>query len=892
LSNSNSRKEVIPNFLLENAPEDLAARYVHGMELQVMARQGDGEPYIDASAKPRWGWYSDGNDTWYSFRIQDQESAGKSVTFSLDRHYDAIGDPCNGLSYGVGFDFDSLVSHTVGLTDDQLEAIREKLASLEYVELRYSTSGNGYHAWVWFDPDNLPKTENRAEHKALARAVLKKMSLDTGYEFSDEVDHLGELLWICARRATDENGGLTLIKAAAEPLTDYPADWRDHLEVVQSSRRRTRLRGPNDKLESDSIESAFQDRPTAPLDDQHKKFIDAYGRTDFEGFWQADHGCFVAHTYGIKLAMKEASIVGIFETVSEGSDPSTPNCFMFPLENGVWQVYRFSQGFEEHKSWDTSPSGWTTAILNRMPTGEQTALAFGGKRSPRKKCDVYIYQNSANAKKAMEAHGLDVSFPKWLRHERPVTLEYGDEHGIIVQFPYSRKDDDQYLHKMAKDGWTKERGPVWAKLFDIDLAKHQLDLSATADALVRHVSQDGKQIGLFAKTEADWQEMHGSQIKAFLNYKGVKNPMTTEVLGFCADNPWMLDAIPFENQYPGKRVWNRDGAQLLFQPSDRPGQTPHWNLIFNHIGRGLDVAVAEDEWCRNHDIESGADYLRAWAAILIRNPKRRLPLLFLYSPEQNTGKSILYESLKELFEDSAFTRGDNALKNNSGFNGELHGSALCIVEETDLRKAGEAYTRIKGWLTSDTIHISHKGADGFDTVNYTHWIMTANNSKNLPIEPGDTRVVMWEVPPFEGEEIPREELLPLLRKEAPNFLQQLFALDLTDAEGRHTLPILMTDEKNKALEEAKIAAESFGLGETADKAIAAILNMEKPWKGTCADLCSALGDWDGFAKEKSKRARNTSLGLQMKRIQPTLKGKGTTLEINTHKKTSQYAISA
>ncbi len=504
---SNLRKDVLPQFFQHNAPEDLAARYVHGMEVQVNVRQGDGEPYIDSDGKPRWGWFSDGTDKWYPFRIQDQKSAGKSVTFSLEKHYDAIGisghDPCQNLSHGVGFDFDSLVSHTVGLTDDQLKAIREKLAILEYVDLRYSTSGNGYHAWIWFDPDNLPETANRAEHKALARAVLKKMSLDTGCEFSDEVDHLGELLWICARRATVENDGLTLIKAADKPLTNYPADWRDHLDVIKGSRRRTRLRGPSRNQESDSIESAFQDRPTAPLDEQHRKFLDAYDRTDFEGFWQADHGCFVAHTYGIKLAMQDASIVGIFETVSGGSDPSTPNCFMFPLENGVWQVYRFSQGFEEHQSWDTSPSGWTTSILNRMPTGKQAALAFGGKRCPKKKCDVFIYQNSADAEKALEAHGLDVSFPKWLRQERPITFEYGEEHGIIVQFFFAQKDDDRHLSKMAKEGWTKERGPVWAKLFDIDLPKHQFDLSATADALVRHVSQNGKQLGLFANTEAD-----------------------------------------------------------------------------------------------------------------------------------------------------------------------------------------------------------------------------------------------------------------------------------------------------------------------------------------------------------------------------------------------------
>lgn len=198
---------------------------------------------------------------------------------------------------------------------------------------------------------------------------------------------------------------------------------------------------------------------------------------------------------------------------------------------------------------------------------------------------------------------------------------------------------------------------------------------------------------------------------------------------------------------------------------------------------------------------------------------------------------------------------------------------------------------MKAWLTSDTIHITHKGRDGFDAPNYSHWVMTANNPKYFPIEPGDTRVVMWEVTPFEGEEIPRETLLGLLRREAPHFLNRLFAIDVTDVSGRHTLPVLSTDEKVQALESAKNSSEFHGMSDTAKKAIAAIEKLHKPWEGTGSDLCNDLGDWDGLAKSRKLRTRASTLGRQMARIQPVLKDRGINLKI-TPGRYSHYAISA
>jgi len=56
--------------------------------------------------------------------------------------------------------------------------------------------------------------------------------------------------------------------------------------------------------------------------------------------WVADHHLLQTHTKALEELMddKELKLVGIFKTISDGRDPGTPNCFLFPLPNGAWKV--------------------------------------------------------------------------------------------------------------------------------------------------------------------------------------------------------------------------------------------------------------------------------------------------------------------------------------------------------------------------------------------------------------------------------------------------------------------------------------------------------------------------------------------------------------------------
>jgi hypothetical protein len=244
-----------------------------------------------------------------------------------------------------------------------------------------------------------------------------------------------------------------------------------------------------------------------------------------------------------------------------------------------------------------------------------------------------------------------------------------------------------------------------------------------------------------------------------------------------------------------------------------------------------------------------------------------------------------------LFDESGYTFADKALTLTSGFNAELQGKALCIVEEANISASPLAYVRLKAWLTGPTLQICPKGRDSFVDDNYSHWVMTANNPDYLPLEPGDTRVVMWEVTPFEGAEIPKERLLTELRKEAPQFLQCLYDLDLTDSAGRHTLPVLMTAEKAERIKRVEAVTKYDGLTEVPLKLVEAVLAMDKPFSGTATELGQVLGEWSDAVRGKSLRSRITAIGRQMKRIAPTLAKHGVTLTIEPGR-TSTYHIAA
>jgi len=321
---------------------DMLARYQSSMEVQVNVAADKGNQV--AGKHNTW---EDEHESWWHIRIPKKAMTDSpewhdyDLDWSLDEHAEGIGltgwDWANKRSKWVGFDFDAITGHAdgVGVSESEIQKVKDMACNIPWVEVRLSTRGAGIHLYVYFykdpaDPgDQGIRTNNHNEHAALARCVLGMMSKDTGFDFSQAIDCCGGNMWVWHRGATKENRGLTQVKPATEPLreSDLPANWRDNLDVVTRQRSRVRVRGIEEKDE-DQFTLLANSRSPITLTDAHNDVIDALGDTGYTSLWHHDYRLVQTHTRAFKALMDNnpGKYDGCFDTLSDGTDPGKPNC--------------------------------------------------------------------------------------------------------------------------------------------------------------------------------------------------------------------------------------------------------------------------------------------------------------------------------------------------------------------------------------------------------------------------------------------------------------------------------------------------------------------------------------------------------------------------------------
>ena len=247
------------------------------------------------------------------------------------------------------------------------------------------------------------------------------MSAEVGFDFASAIDACGHVMWIWHRKMTAENHGLEIIKPATKRLgvADLPANWRDHIEVVKGRRAKIRV---NEIAEDDQdpFEALASSRKIVPLDDSHKAQIEALMRSGCTTLWVADHHLLQTHTTALRELLdgpegKALKLVGVFKTISEGRDPGTPNCFLFPLPNGAWRVYRFSPGITEAETWTQDGQGWTTCYFNRYPDLADRLHAVRRRGSAEQ--GGYVFTSAEAAVKAAKSLGQELKLAG--RRRRP-----------------------------------------------------------------------------------------------------------------------------------------------------------------------------------------------------------------------------------------------------------------------------------------------------------------------------------------------------------------------------------------------------------------------------------------------------------------------------------------
>lgn len=802
-----TKTQAIANLLPHITHADLASMYNSGMEVQVTVAQDNGAQIQGDYMGKDYIAYTDNVTTWKPFRIPwnaatTPEYEDKPIRFDLAIHYNGIG--MTGWNWQlkrsiyVAFDFDSIIGHKTGLAQHELEEARQAAWDIPWVTVRKSTSGTGYHFYVFLAPI---ETLNHTEHAAIARAVLAKLSSVTGYDFRSKVDTCGGNMWIAHRKMQYNNGeteGLRLLKQGTL-LTDIPINWKDHLPVV--TRKSHKVKIEVEGSDAEDLDKLMNQRLYVPLDDEHLRIIKELEGTS--SWWDNDHHLLVSHTWSLQQLHEKLSLRGLFRTVSTGKDQGNDwNVFCVPIRNGGWVVRRFTRNCVEDPSWFLDKTGWTTCYYNRHPDLPTVARAFGGVEREK---GGFVFNEASVAIEALGLLGTHMSVPTRFLGRQTIAKDMKDGR-LSIKIKHEPNDSGDGMV-----GWIVE-GKFWVRLYNAPLKATIETEVCDNDQLVRHlVTVDGGDAGWVLKSEEQWHTEPLVHIKLALGALGYSILEGNAITGSNITKSWSLVIQPFAPEYPGNRQWNRRAPQFTFLPSEEKDKLyyPTWRMILEHCGSGLNEAVENDTWCKQNGLLYGYEYLKCWCASLFQEPLQPLPYIFFYGP-QNCGKSIFHECLSMLF-NPGYVRADVALTNPSGFNGELENAVLCVVEETDLKSNKIAYNRIKDWVTSVRLPIHQKMKTPTHIVNTTHWIQVANEERACPVFPGDTRIVIVPVKPLKSI-IPKRQMFEQLTLEAPDFLAALLTLELPPTNDRLNLPVIMTRAK-QAVEESNLTELEIFLNE-------------------------------------------------------------------------------
>ncbi len=810
------KTDAIKAFLNAKTYPDLASMYNHDMEVQVTVAQDGGERIDGEYMGKHWQGYTDGLQTWKPIRIPrnaDTEPVYEDspVGFSLPEHAEGIGmtgwDWVNRVSRWVAFDFDAIMGHSEKhskrLDDHALETIRSAVSNLSYVTVRTSTGGSGLHLYVHLSSDGFP-TANHTEHASVARAILSKMSAEAGFDFTAHVDVCGGNMWVWHRKLV-LGTGLKLLKAGV-PLDNVPANWRDYASVISRKRDRNLPRFIEDQSSTvvDEFEQVCGQRYKVPLDDVHKRIM-AWIDENYPSsmWWDAEHHMMVTHTYVLKQCHTALALKGGFETMAQGTEKNCDhNCFLYPLAGGAWSVMRYTPGVAEHPYWSQDGRKWTSTFFNREMTLQQVASIFSAVEDAD---GSYVFPETDTAQRAATLLNITLDLPVWASG-RQVTMKAHKQSGkIIVTVPRTKAD--------AKDPKWVEKSNKMVRVLNVATPEESIDELNEIDHYVRHLvdaNGNGADWTLLSATK-NWHIENLTNVKLYLGSTERSPAEITTDLGRCVANPWFLVSKPFQPEFPGERQWNRTSAKLKFVPSPNRDSLkfPTWQSILSHLGSNLDGPVSTNEWCKKVGILTGADWLKCWVAALFQKPTEPLPYLFLYSDRQNTGKSTLHDALSLLMTQGV-CRADAALISGAGFNSELEGCVLAVIEETDLRKNTVAANRIKDWVTSRQLPIHRKGKEPYTIANTIHFIQCSNTHLACPVFPGDTRITYIRVSEMDkSKQMPPHELFQLLEAEAPDFLAEILALQIPKSNDRLYLPCLRTDDKIATEESNRSTLEVF-----------------------------------------------------------------------------------
>lgn len=184
------------------------------------------------------------------------------------------------------------------------------------------------------------------------------------------------------------------------------------------------------------------------------------------------------------------------------------------------------------------------------------------------------------------------------------------------------------------------------------------------------------------------------------------------------------------------------------------------STTLNFIKHIFGEHVMEHDGKSYSNYELGLDYLQ----LMLTKPHLPLPVLILYSPENNTGKSTFGDWQSTILGENAINVSNNDLKSN--FNAHWVKKLLIYCEETLLEKKFDS-EMIKAKSMSNKTTSNAKGINQHQTEFFGKFQLYSNNKKMINLNKHDERYWIRQVP--EPKHI-NPNLLVVLQEEIPAFL--------------------------------------------------------------------------------------------------------------------------
>lgn len=778
------RTQAIKEFLAKNCSKHIAGLYHAGMEVQVNVQSfGLEKKQTTLDNGKKWSFFEDGRSRWWDIRIPHNSKLGppeydleKDMPYALGKYADGI---ClTGWNFGeletnwVAFDLDSVRNHAgCGVEDDELERIVEALKAIPWVTIWRSKSGHGYHFIVFLR--NSPRVKNHTEHAAIAKAILNHLAAITGISLSASMDACGTTHFIWHQNTGER--GFELIQMG-EPLDEVPNGWQALLE-----QRLNKRRAPMSVKNVEAFDKVDAMNTRVALDYKHRQVIHELERLGAMWWWDADNWLLVCHTTDLAKIHASLELKGNFSTASSHS--TDQNCFMFPMANGSWIIRRYGK-VNESEDWEQL-NEWAVIYFNRVPAITEVLNKLKAGRDRGK-----WLLTREHFTKLISTYKIPGTSPFEGRQHKLTTAD----DTFIVKVRVEDGDDE----KDTSD-WTRDNN-YWT--FDSRFEVANYTQNTNTNDVIRYAHDPIKEKYnqyIWNQPTKTWRGSSESNCRNILAKDGIVGPAAAAVLGDLTHAAPHLIKIPFAPEYHNGG-WNKYGATLAFTPNFQGnGFAPTWDSIFTHLGKRLTPLVEKNQWCKEHGIRTGGQWLKYWTAFMLREPWRKEPMVFLYSPEQNTGKSTLKDALRLLMHNghvdcaAALSRVQG---NSTAFAGELVGMVLGYVEEKNLGGSKALYDHLKGLITDEEMSIEPKGGTPVLVKNYLHIIHTAQSAERAAVGTGDTRIQMIEVEPLGDKYVDSTTFKERLIEEAPDFMAEMMSLPLPERNiQRFTLPILTDSDK-------------------------------------------------------------------------------------------------